>query len=58
MEEMAYIDPICNKKRSLYIHQTVPVISSKWYVKLSRYGRHLTIAHALLTNSESYVVND
>ena len=34
MEEMAYIDSACNKKWSLYMHQTVPIISSKWYVKL------------------------
>ena len=29
------LDSACNKKSSLSIHQTVPVISYKWYVKLS-----------------------
>ena len=59
MEEMAYIDSICNKKViSLYTSNCASYFFQVVRETVSRYGRHLTVAHALLTNSESYVVND
>ena len=49
---------ICYIKSFLYICQSVPATSSKWYVKVCLAGSYLTIAHVLFRNNKSTVEND
>ena len=49
------LSSICNNLSFLYIYQSVPVISSKWYVKVSWNRRYLTIAHVLFKYSNPKV---
>ena len=49
---------ICYIESFLYICQSVPVTSSKWYVKVCLAGSYLTIAHVLFRNHGRRVEND
>ena len=42
----------------IYIYQSVPVTSSKWYVKVCHAGSYFTIAHVLFRNHEPRVENE
>ena len=44
---------IWNNYSFLFIHQSVPVISSMWYVQVCLlYGMYLAIAHVLFKNTQ------
>ena len=53
------LDSICNNYSNLFIHQSVPVISSMWYVQVCpSYGSYLTIAHVLFKNTQPKFEDD
>ena len=54
------LSSICNSQSFLFIYQSVPVISSMWYVQVCfSYGTYLTIAHVLqFKNTQPKFEND
>ena len=53
------LDSICNNYSFLFIYQSVPVISSMWYVQVClSYGTYLTTAHVPFKNTQPKFEDD